>query len=388
MLLDKNVERNPALIEESFRLHQNGLIRPDSYVIDLDQYLENAKIMLEKAKQYDIKLYFMLKQVGRNPYLAKRLVELGYEGAVVVDYKEAKVMMDKHIPLGNVGHLVQIPKAFLEEVILYGAEVITVYSLEKVREIHEICMKHQCVQKILIRVYDQHDLIYSGQTAGIALAELAHFVKEVKQLNTIVIEGVTSFPAMLYSQEDRSISKTPNLKTILLAKKQLEEAGIKVSQVNIPSVTCCDTISKIKEFGGTHGEPGHGLSGSTPAHAYFDLDEIPSVVYVSEVSHNFDGKGYCYGGGVYRRSHLKNALIGTSLKNAKKVAINTPDLDSIDYHFEISQPQTISDTVIMAFRFQIFVTRSDVVLVEGIQSGNEKRIVAIYDSLGRELIKP
>jgi predicted amino acid racemase len=37
----------------------------------------------------------------------------------------------------------------------------------------------------------------------------------------------------------------------------------------------------------------------------------------------------------------------------------------------------------MAFRFQIFVTRSDVVLVKGIQEGCPG-IVGIYDSQGRK----
>ena len=37
----------------------------------------------------------------------------------------------------------------------------------------------------------------------------------------------------------------------------------------------------------------------------------------------------------------------------------------------------------MAFRYQIFVTRSDVVLVKGIQSGKPE-IIGVYDSLGSE----
>lgn len=36
----------------------------------------------------------------------------------------------------------------------------------------------------------------------------------------------------------------------------------------------------------------------------------------------------------------------------------------------------------MAFRFQIFVTRSDVVIMEGIHKGKPE-IVGVYDSLGR-----
>lgn len=63
---------------------------PDSYLIDMDVLIDNAKKILEAAKVRNIRLYFMLKQLGRNPYIAKKLVELGYEGAVVVDFKEAR----------------------------------------------------------------------------------------------------------------------------------------------------------------------------------------------------------------------------------------------------------------------------------------------------------
>lgn len=42
----------------------------------------------------------------------------------------------------------------------------------------------------------------------------------------------------------------------------------------------------------------------------------------------------------------------------------------------------MGDTVIMAFRHQMFVTRSDVVLVEGLKK-REPEIIGIYDTLGR-----
>ena len=69
----------------------------------------------------------------------------------------------------------------------------------------------------------------------------------------------------------------------------------------------------MAKMGGNCGEPGHGLTGTTPLHAACaEEPEIPAIVYVSEVSHNFQGKAYCYGGGHYRRSHVKQALVGRS----------------------------------------------------------------------------
>ena len=82
----------------------------------------------------------------------------------------------------------------------------------------------------------------------------------------------------------------------------------------------------IAAAGGTHGEPGHGLTGTTPYHAgHPDAEERPGYLYVSEVSHNLGDKAYCYGGGHYRRGHMKNALVGTTPENAKVVPVLPPD---------------------------------------------------------------
>lgn len=133
--------------------------------------------------------------------------------------------------------------------------------------------------------------------------------------------------------------------------------------------------------GGNCGEPGHGLTGTTPAHAVMDLPEKSCVAYISEVSHNFDGRGYCYGGGFYRRSHVANALVGGDLRHLRCMKVMPPSLESIDYHFGLEEPCQIGETVVMAFRYQIFVTRSDVVLLEGVAE-QKPVITGIYDSLG------
>ncbi len=114
------------------------------------------------------------------------------------------------------------------------------------------------------------------------------------------------------------------------------------------------------------------------------LEEIPCVTYVSEISHNFNGQAYCFGGGYYRRSHVKSALVGTSFDSNTKMGVIPPSNESIDYHFGLTNEGTVGDTVIMAFRYQIFVTRSDVVLIEGLKK-KKPQIVGIYDSMGKKL---
>lgn len=383
MFVEKVIQQNPKLVDSAFFLHQEGRIEPDSYVVDVDQFLANAKIILSTAKENDIHLYFMLKQLGRNPYLAKELAKMGYAGAVAVDFREAKVMMKHNIPLGNVGHLVQIPEANIEKIIDYGTEVITVYSMDKIKSINKAAKKLDKVQGILLRVYDENDLIYGGQMAGFLLKDLKEVIKKVRDMKNVKIKGVTSFPCYLYNEIDQQFETTNNLYTVNKAVEILKESDIVAKIVNTPSATCVSTLRRMKSDGGNCGEPGHGLTGTTPASTFSNMDEKISVVYISEVSHNFQGKGYCYGGGFYRRSHVQKALCGINRENARMLEVIPPDLDSIDYHFGLSEEAIVGETVLMAFRFQIFVTRSDVVLVKGISEGRPE-IVGIFDSLGNE----
>ena len=111
-----------------------------------------------------------------------------------------------------------------------------------------------------------------------------------------------------------------------------------------------------------------------------DLPEKPAMVYVSEVSHNLDGQAYFYGGGYYRRGHFSSALIGDA-HSLVRDNVNPFSDENIDYYLSTQREHPIGSTVIAAFRTQIFVTRSDVAVVSGIQKGITK-IEGIYDSLG------
>lgn len=384
MFLEKTMKRNRALIEAAFDYHKSGRILPDSFIVDVDSFLANAKKILEMAQKHNFRMYFMLKQVGRNPYLAKELVKLGYCGAVVVDFKEAQLMMEHQIPIGNVGHLVQIPDKLVQQIVAYEPEVITVYSLEKVKTINCAAAALGKTQGIMLRVYDSRDLIYSGQSAGIHIDLVARMAGKIAaECHHVKIMGVTSFPCFLYDESRQDIVPQKNLETVLAAQRVLEQLGHGDLIVNTPSTTCVRTIEKMAEHGGNCGEPGHGLSGTTPIHGYQDMEELPAVVYVSEISHNFINRAYCYGGGHYRRSHVELALTGGTFAQARVMAVTPPADESIDYHFALSEQCPVGDTVIMAFRFQMFVTRSDVVLVQGIHKGKPE-IQGIYDSLGRK----
>ncbi|MFV0254631.1 MAG: alanine racemase [Erysipelotrichaceae bacterium] len=382
MFLSKTRKYNAALIEQTIKLHQDNKLLPDSYIIDVDTFISNAKLMLTEAKASKIDLYFMLKQVGRNPYLAKKLIEIGYKGAVVVDFKEAQLMMQHQIPIANVGHLVQVPKALIKELVAYNCEYFTVYSLAKIKEINAAAQDLGKKQKIMLRVVSNEDMIYSGQYAGFSQNEIVELSAEINKLDNIELAGLTSFPCFIYDHNNQALKPTNNLNTILETQVLLNSLGFCDLNINAPSATSIATLQLMKDYPINSAEPGHGLSGSTPISAMIDTIEKPCVIYLSEISHNFNNKGYCYGGGLYRRGHLQYALVGKDYNNIKELSVISPDLDSIDYHFGLSSECCVSDTVIMAFRFQIFVTRSDVYLIENIKSN--PIIVGHYDSLGRK----
>ena len=384
MFLEKLIERNPKLIECAFKLHEEGKLLPDTYILDLDSILYNAKEMKKEADRYGVELYFMLKQIGRNPLIGQELMKLGFKGAVAVDYREALTYIENGIHLSNVGHLVQIPKAAMDQIISAKPDYVTVYSYEKILEIDEAARRCSTNQKLLIRISDQDSQLYSGQIGGFHSDELEELFCKIDALNNVSVGGLTVFPALLYSEEENAILPTANIKAMDRARKIALEHGYQGLNINLPSATCCASIPLIGELHGTSGEPGHGLTGTTPLHKHSEQIEVPAYVYVSEISHQFDGKSYCYGGGHYRRGHMENALVGKDLNSATMTKVTAPDNDSIDYHFELKDTFPVGECVLMAFRTQIFTVRSQVAVVSGIQSGKPE-LLGLYSPLGERL---
>lgn len=391
MFLKMTQERNPKLLDVALSLHQQGAIGPNTYVLDVDAVQGNAGLLAKTARENQIQLYMMTKQFGRNPLLAKRIMEAGIPKAVAVDPWEALTLAKAGIPLGNVGHLVQIPKGMLKEILSYHPEVVTVFSVEKAREIGACAQELGYVQEILLKVVGKNDLIYEGQRGGFLEEELLEQAKEIMTIPGIRIVGCTVFPCFLYNQEANAIAPTENAKTLLRAVALLrDQLGLEITHINGPSATAVASIPLLKQLGITHGEPGHALTGTTPLHGVVAQPEIPAMVYVSEVSHLYGDRVYVYGGGHYRRSNGLEALAGGGKKavDLSRYAIDPISAENIDYYGSLCQgepPLKVGDTVIYSYRTQIFVTRAQVALVEGIQLGIP-RLIGIYDSLGKKLI--
>ncbi|SQB37039.1 Alanine racemase, N-terminal domain [Citrobacter koseri] len=377
--------QNPALITAAIRLWQQGRIVPDSWVIDVDQVLENGKRLVDTAHQYGITLYLMTKQLGRNPWLAEKLLALGYAGIVTVDYKEARVMRRAGLPVAHQGHLVQIPSRQIGEAVEQGTDIITLFSLEKAREVSAAAVKAGRVQAVMLKIYGEQDFLYPGQESGFPLARLDDAVNDIRRLPGLHVTGLTHFPCLLWDDASGETRPTPNLHSLVKARQQLEEQEIAIEQLNAPSATSCASLPLLARYGVTHAEPGHALTGTIPSNQQGDQPERIAMLWLSEISHHFRGNSYCYGGGYYRRGHACNALVFTPENDVPaKTTLESVDDSSIDYYLPLAGTFPVSSAVVLCFRTQIFVTRSDVVLVSGIQRGAAE-IVARYDSLGNVL---
>ena len=84
MFLNSIIRRNPKLIESTVELHQLGQLPSNSYILDIDMIYQNSKILYEEAKKYDLKIFAMTKQIGRNPVALKAIKRAGIDACVTV----------------------------------------------------------------------------------------------------------------------------------------------------------------------------------------------------------------------------------------------------------------------------------------------------------------
>ncbi len=387
MFLNALVKKNPKFISTVSNLYQQNKLEPDTYVIDLDTLLYNAELILKEARDQAMDILFITKQLGFNPLIAQELVRLGYEGAVCVDFKEAEAMIKNKIPIIHSGHLVQIPKCKIDKLVLHS-KYITVFSLHKIKEINEVASRQNKIQNIFLRICGENDTFYPGQIGGFKLEELAVLISQVRNLQNIKIAGITSFPCFLYNSASKAIEATNNVKTLLVAKKLLSDLGIIIETLNMPSSICKNSIKIAKKSGATQVEVGHGVSGTTPLHAEdFSQPEIPAILYLSELSHQYGGVSYFYGGGYYRRGYLKNAILSSDIsKGIFNDFKEVEQLDStvIDYYFGLKSLENLSQGVITSFRTQMFITRSKIAIISG-ANDNDPKIQGIYDIFGKKI---
>ncbi len=386
MFLDVTLQRNPRLIETALAFHRAGIIPPNCFVIDSDIVAENAALLHQAAHRAGLDLYFTTKQIGFNPLLARRIVEAGISRAIAIDAREVSVLARNQIPIGHVGHLVQIPYHLIGPVLRLEPEVVTVFSVDKAKQISQVAVQEQRQVRLLLRVVADGDFVYPGQAGGLQLDTLVSQAMLIQELPNLRIVGVTSYPCLQLDAATQTLIPTQNLSTILQAARALqEELGIVVEQINAPGNTCVGVMDLLAQAGATHGEPGHALTGTTYLHTRTDQAERPAMVYVSEVSHLHGNQAHLFGGGTYRRAGVHNALVGSGADSLARTEILPLDPTAIDYYVALALPSDhtvqVGDTVILASRAQVFVSRSYVAVAQGIQAGHPT-LAGLFDSWG------
>ncbi|MCW2771257.1 MAG: alanine racemase domain protein [Aeromicrobium sp.] len=394
MFLSTLRRRNPGLLEAAIALHQRGDVPTNSTVLDLEAMERNSKALAATAAGLGLRPLAMTKQIGRNPDAVASIMAGGIDTAVAVDLECGLAVAAAGMPVGHLGHLVQIPRARADEAAALTPDYWTVFSLEKAREAGAAAVRAGRRQRVLARLMADGDRFYRGHEGGFAAQDVVRIADELDAIEGIEFAGITSFPTMLFDPASRTVRPTPNLATLTAARTALEAAGRQRVEMNTPGTTSSSILAELAAAGSTQVEPGHGLTGTTPLHAVEDLVEEPAIAYVSEVSHLHDGDAYVFGGGLYVDPVLgttpTRALLvprGGGLDDAVELAVEMPVPGAIDYYAVVPQaPATVAagDTVIFGFRPQVFVSRSLTVGISGV--GSQPRAHRPWSSNGAPAI--
>jgi predicted amino acid racemase len=167
----------------------------------------------------------------------------------------------------------------------------------------------------------------------------------------------------------------------------MRRMGVDVTQINAPGNTSALTMPILAAAGATHVEPGHGLLGTSPNHAFRDdLPERPAYTWVSEISHHVGERAYAFGGGlfqdIFQPGYQPHALVGSTWDEARgnRVRYYAEIEQIIDYH-AVLEPATrcrVGDSALFGFRTQMQMTRSYLAPVSGL-SGGDPRLHYLFD---------
>jgi predicted amino acid racemase len=386
--------RNPRFIEAAISLHQQGLLPANTLVIDLDTVEQNARTIKAEADRLELKVFAMTKQMGRNPAFAQALLRGGIDKVVAVDMAGARACKRAGLGIGNLGHLVQIPEGEADEAARFEPDYWTVYSEEKAKSAARASHGIEREQRLMARVHAPGDTFYRGHEGGFPAADVVATAEMLGGLSGARFAGITTFPALLFDHESRSVKPTPNLATLERATKALLEAGYSGIEINAPGTTSSGVLGTLRSAGATQCEPGHGLTGTTPWHAVEDLPELPASLYLSEVSHLHGNDAYCFGGGLYIDPVFPDydvkALVASepTVSADRLYSVEIPPPSAIDYYgmidYSSARKPATGDSVIIGFRAQAFVTRANTAGVSGISRG-EPKVEGIYDGLGNRV---
>jgi predicted amino acid racemase len=380
MFLTRLQEQNPQFARAVIDLHQAGELPPDSYVIDLDMLAANARGLCAEAHRLGLEVIAMTKQFGRNPIAMQALRASGVDAFVAVDMTCARAIDRAGQPLGNIGHLVQIPRHQAPEAAAMSPLNWTVFSDIKAREAAAGAAALDREQGLLARTYGDGDLVIESHAGGFGAGEIEHVAERLDALDGARFAGLSSYPALVFDREKLRVVPTPNLATLARSVQRLHAAGWPHVVVNAPGETSTATLAMLADAGATQVEPGHGFTATGAYHAVAELPERPAMLYLSEVSHLDGDAAFCFGGGLYlcvgSVDYQPQALVGADYETAAKQRVDatlSQNHQVIDFYGRLAQTagRTLvpGDAVLFCFRAQAFYTRSLIAPVSGIQTG-------------------
>jgi predicted amino acid racemase len=378
MFLNLLRRRNRRLLDAAITFHQRGELPAGTFVLDLDAVTANANAISTEARRLGLTPFAMTKQVGRNPDFCRALVAGGIPASVNVDMECARATHRAGMTIGHLGHLVQIPRAEADSAASMRPDYWTVFNADKAAEAARAAQSVGREQRLLARIYADGDEFYSGHEGGFRAVDILEIADRLDDLSGAHFAGITTFPALLFDAETRRVRPTSNLKTLEDTADRLRAAGRSGIQINGPGTTSTAALPGLASAGVTQVEPGHALTGTTPWHATEDLPEIPAVCYLSEVSHTYGGRAYCFGGGMYVDPvfppYQVRAVTGRDPQSTQLLDATLPPPAAIDYYGQLDltdrQPVRTGDSVIFGFRVQAFVTRGYTAGISGLSSGS------------------
>ena len=396
-MLDIVERTNPALVDSACHLHQRGAIPPDCYVVDLEVVRENASRIFERAGANNLRLYAMTKQFNRNPTVLEAISAAGIEKFVAVDVEGARAISAQGLDVSHVGHLAQIPRYWIGEVLSMRPDVWTVYGHENAKSISDTAAAMGLRQDLLLKVVGPDDFAFAGQEGGIPAENVVEVARTIRELPGVRIVGVTGFPTVDFDVAANRLKALPNLSTIIDAACRVQdELGIEMSQINCPGNSSCASMDLIAAQGGTDAEPGSAFWGMAPQQLFGDDAGRPGQVYVTEVSHRSRDRAMVLGGGFYpaRRDGpwaVSAAFVGDrpGLVLGNRVRAEAPDARWIDYYAGLfpagDQRVRPGDSAVFFFRPQVFNARSaHIATIDGVRQGNPT-VVSIYDKANRRI---
>ena len=404
--LHKTRKQNPTLIKAAAALHESGEIPADTYVLDLDMIRSNSEKLFREATKHRLISYICAKQFGRNPLVCKAIMNSGIRQAMAHDIEGAKNLHRHGIPISHVGHFGQIPTSELKYVLeKIRPDVITVFSVDKAKQISQIASKLQINQGLLLKVIDDPRLELLMVGGGFTEAETVDAARQIQRMDNVRVAGVTSYPAFVFSLFAKEYQVTPNFRTMMRTAERLEkELGIRMEQINAAGRNSVENMKLAAQTGATHVEPGHSFLGTLPCFAFLENSvEIPAVVYVTEVSHFFSGHALAFGD-----SYMTTVGFGSVKSDIMYEYVSAcvgSDPDSLLENVVPARPQFlphddsgwflycclipdtkkeihVGDTAVFSFQPQVFRTpKGRVAVLDGIHKG-KPRLLGLFDRTG------